>query len=155
MSYMYISTYSFEECMYFYSNIQHVSYLVHILTHTCTLLEIISVQPMYNNIMHYNYSQVSISVTTSFSYETGGSATETSTDTTQVMIEVPPRSQIQAIIRSNRYTVDVPYTATVTPEFTDGANGTPYSFSGVYSGGGCRSTTCRWCMELMSLSLAW
>ena len=68
----------------------------------------------------HSHSQVTYSVTTSFSYETGGSATETRTDTTEDDIEVPPRSKIQAVIRSNRYTVDVPYTATVTPEFPDG-----------------------------------
>ena len=78
--------------------------------------------------------QVAVSVTTSFSYTTGQSASETTTDSIRADVEVLPQSMKTATVTSNRYVLDVPYTATVTPEFTDGTNGIPYTFTGVYKG---------------------
>ena len=75
-----------------------------------------------------------MSVTSSFSYTTGESASETTIDTITAGVEVLPLSSISAVITSNRYVLDVPYTATVTPEFTDGTVGSPYTFTGVYEG---------------------
>ena len=79
-------------------------------------------------------TQVTVSVTTSFSYTTGQSASETTTDSIRADVEVLPQSMKTATVTSNRYVLDVPYTATVTPEFTDGTNGMPYTFTGVYKG---------------------
>ena len=79
-------------------------------------------------------TQVTVSVSTSFSYTTGQSASETTTDSIRAGVEVLLQSLKAAIVTSTHYVLDVPYTATVTPEFTDGTNGMPYTFTGVYRG---------------------
>ena len=80
------------------------------------------------------YFQVTVSVTASFSYTTGESATETKSDQIRVTVQVLPRSKKTAVITATRYVVDVPYSATVIPEFHDGTTGAPYTFEGIYRG---------------------
>lgn len=45
-----------------------------------------------------------------------------------------PRSRKEVIITSTRSVIDVPYIATVIPEFFDGTTGTPYVYSGTFEG---------------------
>ena len=75
-----------------------------------------------------------MSTTASYSYTTGESTTETHTDSINTDIIVQPRSSKSAIITSNRYVMDVPYTAVVTPVYTDGSTGSSYTYKGVYKG---------------------
>ena len=79
-------------------------------------------------------SQVTTTVTASFSYTTGGTSEQTVEDSISAGIEVLPRSQKAAIVTARRYVVDVPYTATLTPIHLDDTKGTPYRYSGVYEG---------------------
>ena len=65
-------------------------------------------------------------------YITEESASET-TDSISADITVQPHS-FKVVIVSNRYVMDVPYTANVTPEYADGTKGSSYTFSGVYEG---------------------
>lgn len=75
-----------------------------------------------------------MSTTASYSYTTGESDTEAHADSVDVEILVQPRSSKTASITSNRYIADVPYTAVVTPEYTDGTIGDSYVYRGVYNG---------------------
>ena len=78
--------------------------------------------------------QVTTSVTAKYSYTTGGSHKETKTDSTTAKIRVQPRSSVVATITSKRYTMDVPFRATVTPQFTDGSYGAAFTYEGVFEG---------------------
>ena len=53
----------------------------------------------------------------------GGSATETTSDTVNVAVAVQPRSQKVVSITSTKSEMDVPYTATVIPQYFDGTKG--------------------------------
>ena len=77
-----------------------------------------------------------MSTTASYSYTTGEleSTTETHTDSREANITVQPHSSKTAIITSSRYVMDVPYTAIVTPEYTNGTIGTTYTYKGIYKG---------------------
>lgn len=93
----------------------------------------------YKSIVHIPFclitaSQTTYSVKASFSYTTGGTASETTSDTIQVGVSVLPQSVKSATVTSNRYTIDVPFEATVTPVFPDESEGTPYRFTGLYEG---------------------
>ena len=78
--------------------------------------------------------QITVSVTTSYSHEWGGSETTSKTDTTSVSIKVKPHSQKSAIIKANRYTMDVPYVATLTIVYMDDSRSTLTNYRGVYEG---------------------
>jgi uncharacterized protein YwlG (UPF0340 family) len=75
-----------------------------------------------------------VSTTATYSYTTEESASETTADSISADIVVQPHSSKAVIIVSNRYVMDVPYTAVVTPEYADGTTGSSYTFSGVYEG---------------------
>ena len=77
---------------------------------------------------------MTVSTTASYSYTTGESSTQSYTDVINAEILVQPMSSKSATVTSNRYVIDVPYTATVTPEYTDGTIGSSYTYNGVYRG---------------------
>lgn len=78
--------------------------------------------------------QTTISVTTSYSHEWGGSETTSTSDTISPLIKVPPHSQVTAVVTSRRYTADVPYVATLTIVYADDTTGTLTNYRGVYEG---------------------
>ena len=80
------------------------------------------------------HTQATVSTTATYSYTTEESASETTTDSISADITVQPHSSTAVTIVSNRYVMDVPYTANVTPEYADGTTGSSYTFSGVYEG---------------------
>ena len=82
----------------------------------------------------HTHTQTTISTAATFSYTTEESATNTTTDSISADIVVQPHSSKAVIIVSNRYVMDVPYTANVTPEYADGTRGSPYTYSGVFEG---------------------
>ena len=49
-------------------------------------------------------------------------------------MEVKPRSQKEVIITANRYTADIPYTATLTTIFKDGTRSIQSDYKGTYRG---------------------
>jgi adenosyl cobinamide kinase/adenosyl cobinamide phosphate guanylyltransferase len=81
-----------------------------------------------------NSLQVTVSVTASYSHEWGGSETEARTDTISAQIEVQPKSQKTVVIVGNRYTMDVPYSATLITEYVDGTRAVRNNYRGVYKG---------------------
>ena len=82
----------------------------------------------------HTHTQTTVSTTATYSYTTEESASETTTDSISADITVQPHSFKAVIIVSNCYVMDVPYTANITPEYTDGTKGSSYTFSGVYEG---------------------
>lgn len=78
--------------------------------------------------------EVTVSASTSMSQDWGGATSETTTDTIAVEISVQPRSSKIAEIVGNRYTMDLPYTATLITHYTDGTTGTRGEFQGVFRG---------------------
>ena len=82
----------------------------------------------------FNHVQVTTSITAKYEYTTGGSRKETKTDSTTAKIQVQPGSSIVATVAAKRYTMDVPFRATVIPEFTDGSTGAAFTYEGVYEG---------------------
>jgi len=79
-------------------------------------------------------SEVTVSVSASYEHEWGGSTAETFTDTIEVEVAVQPRSQKEAVIVGNRYTTDIPYTATLITEYEDGSRGVRNNYKGVFRG---------------------
>ncbi|KAJ8042166.1 Natterin-3 [Holothuria leucospilota] len=77
---------------------------------------------------------VTVSTTASFSHEWGGSTTKSYTDSVSVQVSVQPRSQKSAVIVGNRYTMDIPYTATLITEYEDGSRGVRNNYRGVFRG---------------------
>ena len=78
--------------------------------------------------------QVTTSITTHYSYTTGGSATESKEDSITAKVKVKGNHFKVATITSKRYTMDIPFSATVTPQFTDDSYGSPYTYEGIYEG---------------------
>ncbi len=69
----------------------------------------------------------------SYSYTWGGTVEEEKTDKATMTMEVPGRSQMTGTVAGKRYTVDVPYTATLVVEYYDGTKATSV-INGVYRG---------------------
>ena len=80
------------------------------------------------------YIQTTVSTTAMYSYTTEESASKTTSDSIAAVITVQPHSSKSVVVVSNRYVMDVPYTARVTPEYADGSRGSSYTFNGVYKG---------------------
>lgn len=75
-----------------------------------------------------------MSSTASYEYEWGGEVRETTTDSIEVEITVQVKSSKIAEIVGNRYTIDVPYTATLITNYADGTSGKRYDLEGVFHG---------------------
>lgn len=78
--------------------------------------------------------QITVSVTTSYGHEWGGSETKSTTDSTSVTVKVQAHHTIAAVVTSNRYTMDVPYEASLTIVYADDSKGSLTNFRGVYHG---------------------
>lgn len=78
--------------------------------------------------------QISLSSTASFSQEWGSATSKTKDDSIAVDITVQPRSSKIAEIVGNRYTMDVPYTATLITHYADDTDETKSDFHGVFRG---------------------
>ncbi|KAJ8042094.1 Natterin-3 [Holothuria leucospilota] len=79
-------------------------------------------------------AEVTVSVAASFSQEWGSSSTKTFSDTIEIEVTVKPHSQKAAVVVGNRYTMDIPYTATLITEYEDGSRGVRNNFKGVFRG---------------------
>lgn len=75
-----------------------------------------------------------MSVTTSFSYEWGGSTSKSYEDTITAHVTVQPHQERQVVIVCNHFTTDVPYTATLVTEYMDGSTSITNNYRGVYTG---------------------